>query len=89
MCQQGVSQKAINCWANVGILPAVLLAQRRQMTLARCHFAHRANFIANRWFDVGPTPVAQQAHANVMPTTLFQVSRSANIGPTRFMGTIY
>ena len=24
-------------------------------------FAHRANLIANRWFNVGPTPVAQQA----------------------------
>ena len=31
------------------------------MTLARCHFAHRDNLIVNRWFDVGPTPVAQQA----------------------------
>ena len=38
-----------------------MLARRRQMTLARCHFAHRANLIANRWFDVGPTPIAQQA----------------------------
>ena len=52
---------AIICWANACILSAVLLARRRQMTLARCHFAHRANLIANRWFDVGPTPVAQQA----------------------------
>ena len=52
---------AIICWTNAGILSAVLLARRRQMTLARCHFAHRANLIANRWFDVGPTPVAQQA----------------------------
>ena len=41
-------------------LSAVLLARRRQMTLVRCHFAHRANFVANRWFDVGPAPVAQQ-----------------------------
>ena len=39
----------------------VLLAQRRQMTLARCHLAHRANFITNRWFNVGSTPFAQQA----------------------------
>ena len=31
------------------------------MTLVRCHFANRANLIANRWFDVGPMPVAQQA----------------------------
>ena len=54
------SQIAIICWANAGILSAVLLARRRQMTLARCHFAHRTNLIANRWFDVGPTPVAQQ-----------------------------
>ena len=54
-------QIAIICWANAGILSAVLLARRRQMTLARCHFAHRANLIGNRWFEVGPTPVAQQA----------------------------
>ena len=26
-----------------------------------CHFAHRTNLIANRWFDVGPTPVARLA----------------------------
>ena len=58
---RGSSQIAIICWANAGILSTVLLARRRQMTLARCHFAHRANVIANRWFDVGPTPVAQQA----------------------------
>ena len=54
-------QIAIICWANAGSLTAVLLARRRQMTLARCHFAHRANLIANRRFDVGWTPVAQQA----------------------------
>ena len=57
----GPPQITIICWANVGILSVVLLARRRQMTLARCHFAYRANLIANRWFDVGPTPVAQQA----------------------------
>ena len=51
---------AIMCWANAGILSAVLLARRRQMTLTRCHFARRTNLIANCWFDVGPTPVAQQ-----------------------------
>ena len=55
------TQIAIICWANAGILSAVLLARCRQATLARCYFAHRANLIANRWFDVGPTPVAQQA----------------------------
>ena len=38
-----------------------LLSQRLQMTFARCHFAHRTNLIANRWFDVGPTPLAQKA----------------------------
>ena len=37
------------------------VGRSRQMTLARCHFAHRDNLIVNRWFDVGPTPVAQQA----------------------------
>ena len=47
------SQFAIICWNNAGILSAVLLARR--------HFAHQANLIANRWFNVGPTPVAQQA----------------------------
>ena len=54
-----ITQIAIICWANAGILSAVLLARRRQMTVARCHFAHRANLFANRWFDVGPTPVDQ------------------------------
>ena len=38
----------------------------RQMTLTRCHFAHRADIFANDWFDVGPTPIAQQAQP--MPT---------------------
>ena len=42
-------------WGNVGILLAVLLVRRWQMTLARCNFAHRADLIANGWFDVGPT----------------------------------
>ena len=37
------------------------VVRRRQMTSARCHFAQRANLNANRWFDVGPTPVARQA----------------------------
>ena len=58
---QDPSQIAFICWANDGILSAVLLARCRQMTLAQCHFADRANLIANRWFDVGPTPVDQQA----------------------------
>ena len=53
-------------WANVDILLAVLLAQRRQMTLARRHFAHRADVIANNWFDVGPTSLVLQAQH--MPT---------------------
>ena len=47
--------------STVSVMAAVLLAQRRQMTLARCHYAHRINLIANRWFDVSPTPVTQQA----------------------------
>ena len=55
------SQIAIIRLANAEILLAVLLTQRRQMTLARGHFAHRPYLIANRWFDVGPTRVAQQA----------------------------
>ena len=42
-------------------LSAVMLARRRKITLVRCHFASRANLIANRWFDVDPTPVALQA----------------------------
>ena len=50
------------CWAIVGILSAVLLARRRTNdVIARCHFAHRSNLIVNRWFDVGPTPIAKQA----------------------------
>ena len=56
-----MSQIAIICWANAGILSVVLLARRRQITLVRCHFAHRANLIANSWFGVDPTSVAQQA----------------------------
>ena len=38
------AQIAIICLANAGILSAVLLARRRQMPLARCHFAHRAKY---------------------------------------------
>ena len=58
---------AVIRWADVDILLAVLLAQRQlwQMTLARCHFAHRPNVIANGCFDVIPTPLAQlDLHAN-------------------------
>ena len=32
-----------------------------KMALVRCHFAHRADLIANGCFDVGLTPLAQQA----------------------------
>ena len=60
-CRQRITQIVIIFWANASILSAVLLARGREMTLARCHFAHRANLIANRWFGVGPTSVAQQA----------------------------
>ena len=74
------SQIAIICWANAGILSAVLLARRRQMTLAQCHFAHRANLIANCWFDVGPTPVAQQALH--MLTLCQPFSFKYRVGPT-------
>ena len=42
------AQLAIIRWANVGILLAVLLARRWQMTLARCDVAHRAN-LHLRW----------------------------------------
>ena len=31
------------------------------MTFAWCYFARQADLIANGWFDVGPTPLAQQA----------------------------
>ena len=47
------------------------------MTLVRCHFAHRADIIANRWFHVGPTPLPQQALH--MPF-LVPVPRWANVG---------
>ena len=47
-CRQRITQIVIIFWANASILSAVLLARRREMTLARCHFAHRANLIANR-----------------------------------------
>ena len=67
------------------------------MSVARCHFAHRADLIVyliiNGWFDAGPTPLAQQAlHMPctiVMPIILFQVSHWAKVGPTRFKGTMY
>ena len=49
------------------------------MALAGRHFAHRSDVIANGWFDVGPTCLAQ---ANVMPTVLFQVLRLVNVDPT-------
>ena len=55
------SQMAIIRWVDVSILLAVLLARRWQMTLARYHFTRRTDLIANGWFDVGPTPLAQQA----------------------------
>ena len=54
---KNTAQIAIICWANVGILLAV--------TLARCHFAHRADLIANGWLDVDPAPLTQ--HALHMP----------------------
>ena len=50
------------------------------MTLARCHFAHRADLIANGWFDVGPTPLAQQALH--MPTYCQPFSFKFRVGPT-------
>ena len=82
---------AIIRWTNVGILLAVFWARRWQLTLARCHFAHRADLIANGWFDVGPTPLVQQssAYANAMATILFQVSRWANVGYYLFVGEIW
>ena len=58
---------AVIRWADVGILLAVLLAQRQlwQMTFSRCHFAHRPNVIASGCFDVSPTPLAHiDLHAN-------------------------
>ena len=66
-------------WHFVGIF----LARRWQMTLVRCHFVHRADFttfIANGWFDFGPTPVAQQA---LHMLTLYQpFSFKYHVGPT-------
>ena len=44
------TQKAIICWANVGILLAALL----QMTLAQPYFDHWPIVCLNGWFDVGP-----------------------------------
>lgn len=54
-------------------------------------FAHRADVIANCWFDAGPTPLAQQGvhmpcNAN---HTFSQVSHWAKVGTTRFKGTMY
>ena len=71
---------------NVDVLLAVLLAQHWQMTLARCHFAHRADVIANGWYGVGPTPLAQQP---CIPTIPFQVLLWANVGPTWFKVTCF
>ena len=39
---------------------AVLLVQHGPTAFAG-RFAHRADILANGWFDVGPTPLAQQA----------------------------
>ena len=50
------------------------------MMLARCHFAHRANLIPNRWFAVSPTPVAQQALH--MSTKCQPFSFKYGVGPT-------
>ena len=56
------------------------LARRWQMTLVRCHFVHRTDLIANGWFDIGPTPVAQQA---LHMLTLYQpFSFKYHVGPT-------
>ena len=50
------------------------------MALVRCHFAHRADLIANAWFDIGPTPLAQQALH--MPTLCRPFSFKYRVGPT-------
>ena len=65
------SQITIICWANAGILSAVLLARSRQMTLARCHFAINCQPLVRCWSNarIPTTP----AYANVMPTIIFQV----------------
>ena len=65
------AQIAIICWANAGILTAVLLARRRQMTLARCQPLVRC------WSNArNPT---SPAYANVLPMYCQPFSR---VGPT-------
>ena len=69
-----VPEKVIRL-VNVRILLAVLLAQRWQMTLAQRHFAHRPNVIANGWFDVDPSSLAQEVlhMPTTLPTILYQI----------------
>ena len=54
-------------WHFVG----VLLTRHWYRTLVRCQFAHRVDFIAKGLFDVGPTPLTQQAPHMPMICQLF------------------
>ena len=51
---------AVGCMTNVGIMLAILLAERLPMTLVRQRFGHRPNIIDNGWVNVCQTPLAQQ-----------------------------
>ena len=81
------TQIAIICWANAGLLSAVLLAQRRQMTLARCHFAQNPPLVrswSSNSTSTVETLVLVQCWANVStPTTCCQqLQPLPNVGPT-------
>ena len=48
------------------------------MTLARRYFVHRDDGISNGWFDVGPTPLAQQAlHMQIHVSIISKSSEKA------------
>ena len=68
------------CWANVGILLAVLLTQRWQILLVQHHFAHRADNFADGWFNIGPLSLAQQVWH--MPTLFQPFSFKYYVGTT-------
>ena len=55
------------------------------MLLARCHFAHRADLIANGWFDVGPTPLNSPSSPVYVVLAQCQPSRWANVDLTRVL----
>lgn len=69
-----LSHLVIIRWAKFGIMFAILLAWRLQMTLARCNFGDRADLIVNSWFNDGPPPVAHQARQRNASHSLLSIA---------------